>query len=77
MLWQNDPLDPSLRPIIPGDVALIGYATVSGLMGPSGAGKSTIARLLFRFYDVTAGTIKIDKQNIRQGTTFAFLNLVD
>ena len=32
----------------------------------SGTGKSTIARLLFRFYDVTAGSIKIDKQDIRQ-----------
>ena len=36
------------------------------IVGPSGAGKSTIARLLFRFYDVTAGSIKIDKQDIRQ-----------
>ena len=36
------------------------------IVGPSGAGKSTIARLLFRFYDVTEGSIKIDKQDIRQ-----------
>src|SRR6202047_2973702 len=33
--------------------------------GPSGAGKSTIARLLFRFYDVTDGAIEIDGQDIR------------
>ena len=35
------------------------------LVGPSGAGKSTIARLLFRFYDTTAGCIRIDGQNIK------------
>ena len=32
---------------------------------PSGAGKSTISRLLFRFYDVTGGKIKIDDQDVR------------
>ena len=36
--------------------------------GPSGAGKSTISRLLFRFYDVTAGRISIDGQDIRDVT---------
>jgi len=35
------------------------------IVGPSGAGKSTIARLLFRFYDVTAGSILINGQDIR------------
>ncbi len=36
------------------------------VVGHSGAGKSTLARLLFRFYDVDAGTIRIDGVNIRQ-----------
>ena len=36
------------------------------IVGPSGAGKSTIARLLFRFYDVTDGNIRIDGQDIRE-----------
>jgi len=35
------------------------------LVGSSGAGKSTIAKLLFRFYDVTDGAIFIDQQNIQ------------
>ena len=38
------------------------------LVGPSGSGKSTIGRLLFRFYDVKGGAIKIDGQDIRDVT---------
>jgi ATP-binding cassette subfamily B protein len=38
------------------------------IVGHSGAGKSTIARLLFRFYDVTGGRILLDGQDIRQLT---------
>ncbi len=34
------------------------------IVGPSGAGKSTISRLLFRFYDVSAGRILVDGQDI-------------
>jgi ATP-binding cassette subfamily B protein len=34
------------------------------IVGPSGAGKSTIARLLFRFYDVSQGQILISGQDI-------------
>ena len=38
------------------------------IVGPTGAGKSTISRLLFRFYDVTEGHIRIDGQDIRDVT---------
>ncbi|MDA0186685.1 MAG: ABC transporter ATP-binding protein/permease [Proteobacteria bacterium] len=38
------------------------------LVGPSGSGKSTIGKLLFRFYDVTGGAIRIDGQDLRDVT---------
>ena len=36
------------------------------IVGASGAGKSTISRLLFRFYDVDRGCIRIDGEDIRE-----------
>ena len=38
------------------------------IVGPSGAGKSTISRLIYRFYDVTGGSISIDGQDVREVT---------
>lgn len=38
------------------------------IVGATGSGKSTIGRLLFRFYDVTGGALKIDGQDIRDVT---------
>ncbi|WP_375617648.1 MULTISPECIES: ABCB family ABC transporter ATP-binding protein/permease [unclassified Bartonella] len=49
------------------DFEVPGGKTVA-IVGPSGAGKSTISRLLFRFYDVDAGSITIDGQDIRDVT---------
>jgi ATP-binding cassette, subfamily B, heavy metal transporter len=37
-------------------------------VGHSGSGKSTIGRLLFRFYDVTSGAVRIDGQDLRDVT---------
>ncbi len=42
----------------------IGGGDKVAIVGTSGAGKSTVARLLFRFYDVSAGRIIIDGQDI-------------
>ena len=38
------------------------------IVGPSGAGKSTIARILFRFYDISGGRVTIDGQDIGEVT---------
>ena len=47
-----------------------------GIVGPPGSGKSTIAHLLPRYYDVTAGRITIDDQDIREATLGSLRNLV-
>lgn len=42
--------------------------TTTAVVGRTGAGKSTLSRLLFRFYDIQAGRLLIDGQDIRDIT---------
>jgi ATP-binding cassette subfamily B protein len=53
------------RTILNGLSFTVPAGKTAAIVGPSGAGKSTIARLLFRFYDVTGGRITIDGQDLR------------
>ena len=62
--FRYDPRRPILSDV---DFEVASGATVA-IVGPSGTGKSTIARLLFRFYDVDAGAVEIDGQDIRNVT---------
>jgi subfamily B ATP-binding cassette protein MsbA len=49
------------------DISLkIAPGQLAALVGPTGAGKTTIVSLLPRFYDLTAGEIRIDGTDIRQ-----------
>ena len=54
------------RPILRGVTIRAEPGQTVAIVGSSGSGKSTIGRLLFRFYDVTAGAIRIDGQDIRE-----------
>jgi len=51
----------------------------TAIVGPSGAGKSTVLKLLYRFYDPSAGRVTIDGQDLRaltQESLRAHLGLV-
>ncbi len=56
------------RPILQGLSLTVHAGRTVAVVGPSGSGKSTIGRLLFRFYDVTSGSLSIDGQDIRDVT---------
>lgn len=53
------------RPILKDVSFKVDAGKTVAIVGPSGAGKSTISRLLFRFYDVNDGAIRIDGQDLR------------
>ncbi|MDJ0825430.1 MAG: ABC transporter ATP-binding protein/permease [Rhodobacter sp.] len=56
------------RPVLKGVSIGVGAGETVAIVGPSGSGKSTIGRLLFRFYDVSGGALRIDGQDVRDVT---------
>jgi subfamily B ATP-binding cassette protein MsbA len=56
--YRDQPVLQDIRLVIPRGAQI-------GIAGESGCGKSTLVNLLFRFYDPTAGTIRIDGHDLR------------
>ncbi len=56
------------RPILKGVDFTVTPGKTLAIVGPSGAGKSTISRLLFRFYDPSAGSVTLDGVDVRDAT---------
>ena len=56
------------RPILNNISFKVKAGSKVAIVGASGAGKSSLARLLYRFYDVTSGSITIDNQAISSVT---------
>jgi len=60
-------------PVLSGINLSVDPGRMVALVGPSGGGKSTLAALLMRFYDVSAGSILLDGHDLRD-ITLASLN---
>jgi ATP-binding cassette subfamily B protein len=56
------------RPILHGLDLEVPAGHKVAVVGHSGAGKSTLSRLIYRFYDVNAGAVTIDGQDVRDVT---------
>ena len=56
------------RVILKGVSFTVPPGRTTAIVGPTGAGKSTINRLLFRFYDVNQGAVRIDGRDLRDIT---------
>ena len=54
------------RPILHDVSFRVAPGNTVAIVGSSGAGKSTVSRILYRFYDVAAGRVLIDGQDIRE-----------
>ncbi|KAI8820128.1 uncharacterized protein EV422DRAFT_531754 [Fimicolochytrium jonesii] len=66
-------------PVLDGISFTAAPGSTVALVGPSGSGKSTVLRLLFRFYDVQAGSIRIDGvdiRDVRQGELRSVIGVV-
>jgi len=56
------------RPILHDVSFTVPAGKTVAVVGASGAGKSTLSRILYRFYDVAGGAVRIDGQDIRDVT---------
>jgi ABC transporter ATM len=64
------------RPILNGLTLRVPAGRSVALVGPSGCGKSTVLRLLFRFYDVTGGAVRVGGVDVRDAQLGALRSAV-
>ena len=57
------------RPVLQGVSFRVDPGTMTAIVGPSGCGKTTIARLIARFYDVDAGSVRVGAGDVRDWDT--------
>lgn len=57
------------RPVLQGVSFRVDPGTMTAIVGPSGCGKTTIARLIARFYDVDAGSVRVGAGDVREWET--------
>jgi ATP-binding cassette, subfamily B, bacterial len=67
MRWRSATRTPPSRSISDFALAISPGETVA-LVGPTGSGKTTFVKLVQRLYDVDAGAIRIDGQDVREVT---------
>ncbi|KAF2179235.1 putative transport protein [Zopfia rhizophila CBS 207.26] len=60
------------KPAIENMSFTVAPGTKTAIVGESGSGKSTCLKLLFRFYDVTNGSIQIDEKDVRDLSVRSF-----
>jgi ABC transporter ATM len=56
------------KPILNGLSLCVPAGRSVALVGPSGCGKSTVLRLLYRFYDVQSGAVRVNGMDVRDAT---------
>ncbi|WP_314806011.1 ABC transporter ATP-binding protein [Actinomyces bouchesdurhonensis] len=57
------------HPVLQGVSFRVEPETMTAIVGPSGCGKTTIARLIARFYDVDAGSVRVGERDVRDWDT--------
>ena len=57
------------HPVLQGVSFRVEPGTMTAIVGPSGCGKTTIARLIARFYDVDAGSVRVGAGDVRDWET--------
>ena len=57
------------HPVLQGVSFRVEPETMTPIVGPSGCGKTTIARLIARFYDVDAGSVRVGERDVRDWDT--------